>query len=83
MVDEQQESLDEAALTRWANGFGIGLTLFYGWNDFVDQTLFWSGEPKPVAASRAVGFIHQRLVAVEASTAAVSFWHSLTQRPAT
>jgi hypothetical protein len=83
MVHEQQERLDEAALTRWANGFGIGLTLFYGWNDFVDQALFWSGEPKPIAASRAVGFIHQRLVAVEASPAAVSLWHSLTQRPAT
>ncbi len=77
MVSERQEHLDEAALTRWANGFGIGLTLFHGWDDFVDQALFWSGEPKPVGASYAVGFIHQRLVTVEASPAAVSLWRSL------
>jgi hypothetical protein len=80
MVNERQECLDEPALTRWANGFGIGLTLFHGWSEFIDQALFWSGEPKPVAANRAVGFIHQRLVTVEASPAAVSFWQSLTRK---
>jgi hypothetical protein len=77
MASEQQEALDEAALMRWANGFGIGLTLFYGWHDFVDQVLFWSGEPKPIAASRAIGFIRDRLIGVEASPTAVSLWQSL------
>ncbi len=42
MVSDRQEPLDVDALTQWANGFGIGLTLFHGWNDFVDQALFWS-----------------------------------------
>ena len=53
MVDEQQERLDEAALTRWANGFGIGLTLFYGWNDFVDQSGATSPSPSQQAAPLA------------------------------
>ncbi len=79
MVSEHQETLDAAALTRWANGFGIGLTLFHGWDGFIEQALFWSELPKPVAASRAVGFIHQRLVMVEAAPEAVVLWRSLTR----
>lgn len=80
MAFERQPQLDEAALARWANGFGIGLTLFHGWEDFIDQALFWSGEPKPAAGSQAVGFIHRRLVSVEASPAAVVLWQTLTRK---
>ncbi|MDQ8727388.1 restriction endonuclease, SacI family [Bradyrhizobium sp. LHD-71] len=79
MVSEQQERLDRKALNEWAHGFGIGLTLFQGWPMFVDQALFWSGEPKPVAAGQAVRFIHQRLVAVEASPEAVALWQKLVR----
>lgn len=80
MVSERQERLDQKALNKWADGFGIGLTLFHGWAMFIDQALFWSGEPKPVAASQAVQFIHRRLVAVEASPEAVALWRKLTRR---
>lgn len=79
MVSERQAVLDCLALTQWANGFGIGLTLFQGWSEFVDQVLFWSAEPKPVAAAQALGFIHQRLVAVEASPEAVGLWSALAR----
>ena len=79
MVAERQETLDAFALGQWANGFGIGLTLFHGWDSFVDQALFWSDLQKPVAASRAIRFIHQRLVTVEVSPEAVDLWQSLTQ----
>ena len=79
MVSDRQELLDAAALTQWANGFGFGLTLFPGWDDFVEQALFWSDMPKPAAASLAVGFIHHRLITVEASPAAVSPWQSITR----
>jgi hypothetical protein len=79
MVSERQPVLDAQALAAWADDMGIGLTLFHGWDVFVDQALFWSSEPKPVAAGRAVTFIHQRLIAVEASPAAVVAWQRLTQ----
>jgi hypothetical protein len=79
MVAERQAELDSIALGQWADGFGIGLTLFHGWDTFVEQALFWSGLPKPVAASHAVRFIHQRLVIVEVSPEAVDLWQSLTQ----
>lgn len=78
MVSDQQQSLDGSGLQDWANGFGLGLTLFYGWEDFVDQALFWSDSAKPIVASQAVGFIHNRLIMVEASPDSVQFWQSLT-----
>lgn len=78
MVSDRQERLESAALTRWANEFGIGMTLFHGWAEFVDQALFWAAQPKPVAASDALGLIHERLISVEASTAAVESWGRLT-----
>ena len=82
MVAGRQPSLDSAALAAWASQFGIGLTLFHGWPSFVDQALFWSSLPKPVAAIRAVDFIHGRLKAVEASSKAVSLWHALVKADA-
>lgn len=81
MASDRQEPLDAAALARWADQFGVGLTLFLGWEDLVAQALFWSGEAKPVAASRAADRIHRRLIGVEASPAAVSLWQSLVREP--
>jgi len=78
MVAERQSPLDTTALSRWANKFGLGLTLFRGWDVFVDQALFWAPAPKPVAASRAVPFVHQRLITVEASSTALDLWRALT-----
>lgn len=77
MVAERQPVLDRIQLAQWASGFGLGLTLFHGWPEFVDQVLFWSEQPKPVAATLAVGFIHQRLIDVEAASQSVEFWNSL------
>lgn len=78
MASDRQPQLDDAALQRWADDFGIGLTLFYGWRHFVDQALFWAVEPKPNAATLAVGMIRARLIAVEASPEAVEMWAKLT-----
>jgi len=77
MVSDRQERLDAAALTRWANGFGIGLTLFHGWPGFIEQALFWTDLAKPVAAGCAARFIHERLVSVEASPDSVARWQEL------
>jgi hypothetical protein len=78
MVSPSQQVLDRESLTRWANAFGVGITLFHGWDEFVDQALFWSSLPKPMAAAQALGFIHERLIAVEASSDAVTLWTQLT-----
>lgn len=79
MVSERQARLDATALSRWASSFGLGLTLFHGWPAFVEQVLFWSELPQPLAATRAVPFIHARLIAVEASPGAVEMWIRLTR----
>jgi hypothetical protein len=79
MVNDRQPLLDTAQLSQWASGFGLGITLFHGWQEFIDQALFWSARPKFEGASRAVRFIHDRLVAVEAAPASVALWDRLTQ----
>ncbi|MGE0282184.1 MAG: restriction endonuclease, SacI family [Rhizobiaceae bacterium] len=81
MVADQQTQLDEDALARWADGFGLGLTLFHGWAIFVDQVLFWSALPKPVAATKALAYIHERLVLVEARPNAIDRWRTLVAGP--
>ena len=54
------------------------MTLFTSWESIVDQALFWAGDPKSTVARRAVGFIHKRLIAVEASPKAAALWAQLT-----
>lgn len=75
-VAERQRPLDALALSQWANGYGIGLTLFQGWTGFVEQALYWTNLPKPLAAHRAAETIYRRLLEVEASEEAVSDWVS-------
>lgn len=77
MASEAQPRLDEAALAAWAAERGLSLTLFHGWDGFIDQVLFWSELPKPAAASAAIEHVRARLVTVEASPAAVESWQRL------
>ena len=79
MVAEGQLALDAQALSAWASGFGIGLTLFHGWPEVVDQTLFWAEAPKPEGALLAAEYIEARLIAVEASPEAVTRWQELVR----
>jgi hypothetical protein len=82
MASDRQPVLDSQALAAWASGLGIGLTLFYGWRTFVDQALFWSALPKPLAALQAVDAIHERLKGVQVTSRAVTLWHTLSQSQA-
>ena len=81
-VADGQTPLDRGRLAEWSRDLGIGMTLFEGWESIIDQVLFWTGDPKPAAARRAVGRIHERLIAVEASPGAVDRWARLTGRGA-
>ena len=55
----------------------MGLIVFTGWESITEQALFWAGEARPIAARRAVDFIGQRLIAVEASPTALRLWAEL------
>lgn len=80
MASDRQQPIDRAALGAWAAGFGLGLTLFAGWDNFVDQVLFWSELPKPDAAVQAAICIETRLLGVEASPASVQRWQTLVRQ---
>jgi hypothetical protein len=73
-VSSQQPVLDNAALTEWANKFGLGITVFLGWEMLVQQSLFWAPEAKPIGGTHLVEQIRRRLVAVEASPDSVDRW---------
>ena len=79
-VADGQRALDLAHLAEWAAKRGIGVTVFVGWSEIVEQALFWAGEPKPEAARRVVRHVHDRLIEVEASPESVAFWAHLTGR---
>ena len=79
-IADNQALLDDTKISEWADGLGLGVTLFTSWESVVDQVLFWAGEPKPTVARRAVGFIHDRLIAVEATPASVALWTQLTHQ---
>lgn len=64
-------------IDEWAERQGIGLTLFYSWNDLARQCFFWSQKPTPDAAVEAAARIHDRLIEVEASPDSVKLWSSL------
>lgn len=74
-----QPRLDDDAIAAWAARSGIGVTLFYGWPMFVDQVLFWAAPARVDGVAVTVENIEQRLIGVEASSEAVSLWHSLTR----
>ena len=80
VVADGQAALDHERLSDWSAEMGVGMTVFMNWDSIVDQALFWSGDPKPVTALRAVGYIHERLIAVEASPRSVELWAQLTGR---
>lgn len=73
-VSDKQTPLDRELLTIWANGRGLGLTVFVGWDTFVEQALFWAEAPKLMAASQAVTAVQRRLRAVEVSPEGVARW---------
>lgn len=80
MASRNQPSLDFDTLQSWAAERGMGLTLFYGWLNFIEQALFWSAKPKPVAQNEAIDCIRSRLLKVEISESGLDSWDRLTSR---
>jgi hypothetical protein len=79
MVTANQSTLPADKVQAIADEYGISLTLFHGWNGFLDQCLFWAPPPKAVAARSAVETIRERLIGVEASPEAVTLWEKLAR----
>ncbi|WP_185982557.1 restriction endonuclease, SacI family [Aureimonas mangrovi] len=74
MVASRQERLDAEALARWADGFGLSLSLFYDWTDLVTSALYWSPMPANDAAKLSATRIRERLISMEALQESVASW---------
>ena len=79
LVFANQQPISVRELGHWASELGISMTIFMGWGDFVSQCLFWAPLAKPLAATLAVETVRERLVGVEASSAAVAMWDANTR----
>lgn len=79
-IADNQTPLDSRKLSEWSAEYGLSMTLFMDWETIVEQVLFWSSDPQLLVAGRAVKYIHERLIGVEASPGAVELWAQLTSR---
>lgn len=80
LASPNQRVLDNAELCQWATHSGIGLTIFYGWNQLVAEALFWSAVPSAEAVALVVDYIERRLISIQASSESVRTWQTLTRR---
>jgi hypothetical protein len=78
LVSDNQSTISPTEVHRWSSGIGVSMTLFFGWNTFAEQCLFWASQHKRAAATLATERIRQRLIDVEASVEAVRRWDRLT-----
>jgi hypothetical protein len=79
LVSPTQQPIWAAETGQWATQLGISMTIFVGWDDFVNQCLFWAPLAKPFAATLAVETIRDRLVSVEVSSETVATWDNATR----
>ena len=77
LVSDAQRAIEPEEVRQWSASIGISMTLFIGWESFVDQCLFWAPSPKFEAATLARETIRERLIGVEASAVAVDMWDDL------
>lgn len=79
MASNAQPFVDPDTVREWCEEYGLSMTLFHGWEQFIDQCLFWAALSKPEATKLAVATIRERLIAIEASSEAVTLWDSLVR----
>ena len=76
-VSDDQVTLNLAELQTWAEHHGVSLTVFTGWEGFIEQVLFWSETLQHVGASTAISLIYERLKELEVSSEGSQLWATL------
>lgn len=80
-VSDRQAAIGRNAIASMVDTLGVEVTVFTAWRSLVDQVLLWSEDSPLTVLSNAVGRIHARLIALEASEDAVSLWVELNRSP--
>lgn len=71
-----QSHINVDAAREWAWQRGIFLRTWIGWEQFVDEALFWSAAPTGAAVAQAYRCIHSRAMELEVSESGVAMWES-------
>lgn len=80
MASPQQPTLDLSGLKDWCDTIGINLKLWFGWEAFVRDALFWSNRGTWDAAAQIATSARTRLVEAEVTAEALDSWDALTCR---
>jgi hypothetical protein len=70
-------ALDAGKAQEWARVRGVSLSLFVGWQAFVEQVLFWAMLPSPEGVQALPELVFARLVELEVSQKGVDLWREL------
>lgn len=77
MVARAQTVIAIADVDELASRYGVSVTLFFGWAEFLGQALYWAGPHKGKAAELAAACVRERLIAIEVDPRSVSEWDAL------
>jgi hypothetical protein len=77
MTSPSQIPLDITALAAWSISNGVAFKLFYGWEELVEDALYWADAPMREALDQSVPLIEARLREVEVSEDGYRLWAKL------
>lgn len=78
-VARNQERLDLRSAMEHAHQLGLGLRVYYGWAELLEDALFLSREAPRVTAQRLGNRIFERLIELEVSPAGLEAWRTIVR----
>jgi hypothetical protein len=75
-----QSQLDDNAIIAWAEQRGATVSIFYNWETFLRQSLFWAPAVTLQLTIETSAHVSARLQEIEASTDALSLWNELVSK---
>ena len=80
MTAKNQSRFDSEWILEWCQKTNITITLFYGIDSVIDQTLFWNPRPSLKAIEICVNRIQERLIEIEAPAKMIELWSEQFKR---
>jgi len=74
-----QDKVDLEEICMWAKEREVTINFYMGWEDFIEQIVFWSETPQIEGLKLVPKFIYDRLVEIEASEEAIKTWVGIFQ----
>lgn len=80
VASDEQQPIDLLALSEWSSKLGLSMAIFFGWEQFVPQAMFWANSKEQNVGIVAAQQIEARLIAVEVSHEAIVSWQKIIRK---